>query len=104
MPQDKGSDQSSTTAPPDNANALPGGNLNTAGGKVKDANVADALKTVKLEDFKEVHKKPCVRDALLPGIGVGFAVGGIRAIMGGTFATISVLTGSNGHSLGIPGM
>lgn len=95
----KGSD-----APPENANTLPGANLNTAGGKVRDANVADALKAVKIDDFKEIHKKPCVRDAFLPGIGAGFAVGGVRAIMGGASAATSVLTRSNGHSLGIPSM
>ncbi len=95
----KGSD-----APPENANALPGGNLNTAGGKVRDANIADALKAVKIDDFKEVHKKPCVRDAFLPGIGAGFAVGGIRAIMGGSSAATLVLIRTNRHSLGIRSM
>jgi len=99
MSQGKGSD-----APPENANELPGGNLNTAGGKVRDANVADALKAVKVNDFKEIHKKPCVRDAFLPGIGAGFAVGGIRAIMGGTSAATSVLTRPNRHSPGIRSM
>jgi cytochrome c oxidase assembly protein subunit 20 len=70
-------------APP-NANALPGGSgLNTAGGKTKEAGVFDAVRSIKLEDFKEVHKKPCVRDSLLTGIGGGFGIGGIRAILGG---------------------
>lgn len=70
-------------APP-NANALSGGSgLNTAGGKTKEAGVFDALRSIKLEDFKEVHKKPCVRDSLLTGIGGGFGIGGIRAILGG---------------------
>ena len=68
---------------PENANALLGGAINTAGGKVKNTTLIDAVKTIKLEDFKEVHKKPCARDALLAGIGAGFGVGGIRAIMGG---------------------
>lgn len=68
---------------PENVNALPGGGLNTAGGKPKDAGLLEALKSVRLEELKEVHKKPCVRDALLTGIGAGFGMGGIRAIMGG---------------------
>lgn len=76
----------SSTAPPENANELPGGNANTAGGQVRSAGVLDALKTIKVDEFKEIHKKPCVRDAFLPGIGAGFAVGGIRAIMGGMSA------------------
>lgn len=39
--------------------------------------------TVKLEDFKTFHRRPCVRDALLTGIVVGFSLGGVRASMGG---------------------
>lgn len=69
--------------PPENANDMPGASVHTAGGKVKDASIVDALKTIKLGDFKEVHKKPCVRDALLAGIGLGFGAGGVRAILGG---------------------
>lgn len=49
----------------------------------KDVGVVDVLKTIKLSEFKEVHKKPCVRDSLLTGIGGGFGIGGIRAIWGG---------------------
>ena len=69
---------------PENVNVLPGGSSNTAGGRVKDANVVDAIKTINPRDFREVHKKPCVRDAFLAGIGIGFGTGGIRAILGGT--------------------
>ena len=69
--------------PPENANALPGGNANTAGGHPKEVGIIDALKTVNLEEFAEVHRKPCVRDALLTGIGIGFGVGGLRGILGG---------------------
>lgn len=49
----------------------------------KEVGVVDVLKTIKLSEFKEVHKKPCVRDSLLTGIGGGFGIGGIRAIWGG---------------------
>lgn len=69
-------------APP-NANALAGGaGLNTAGGRTKQAGYFDALRRIQLSDFQEVHKKPCVRDALLTGIGGGFGIGGVRAILG----------------------
>lgn len=61
MPQGTGSNQSNTTIAPENANELPGGNVHTAGGKVKDANVVDALRTVNISEFKEFHKRPCVR-------------------------------------------
>lgn len=73
-------------APP-NANALPAGaGLNTAGGRTKEASYFDALRSIKSSDFQEVHKKPCVRDALLTGIGGGFGIGGVRAVLGGTLA------------------
>ena len=71
---------------PENANALPGGSSNTAGGKAKEASIFDALRSISLEDFKGVHKKPCVRDALMTGIGAGFGIGGVRSILGGRLA------------------
>ncbi|KAG2230995.1 hypothetical protein INT48_002774 [Thamnidium elegans] len=40
----------------------------------------DALKTVKLEDFKEVNRIPCARNALLYGIATGVTVGALRFI------------------------
>ena len=71
-------------AAPPNANALPGGaGLNTAGGRTKQAGYFDALRSIKFRDFEEVHTKPCVRDALLTGIGGGFGIGGVRAVLGG---------------------
>ncbi|KAK4997329.1 hypothetical protein LTR66_003231 [Elasticomyces elasticus] len=78
-----------TYKPPENANVLPGGTNNTAGGKVQDVGFIDVVKGIKLEEFKEVHKKPCVRDALMVGIGTGFAAGGIRAIFGMSIARAS---------------
>ncbi|KAG1057238.1 hypothetical protein G6F46_008826 [Rhizopus delemar] len=38
----------------------------------------DALKTIKLEDFKEVNKIPCSRNALLYGMAAGVTIGAIR--------------------------
>ncbi|KAF6235669.1 hypothetical protein HO173_006352 [Letharia columbiana] len=74
-------------APP-NANALPGGaGLNTAGGRTKEAGYFDALRSIQFSDFQEVHKKPCVRDALLTGIGGGFGIGGVRAVLGASVWT-----------------
>ncbi|KAI9829580.1 MAG: hypothetical protein M1819_006085 [Sarea resinae] len=70
------------TPPPESANVLPGGMSNTAGGRPQSAGFTDALKTVKVDDFKNVHKQPCVRDSLLTGITAGFGVGGIRAVLG----------------------
>ena len=72
-----------TPVAPENANALPGGGLNTAGAKVKEATFIDGLKSIRLSDLKEIHKKPCVRDSLMMGIGTGFAFGALRTVLGG---------------------
>ena len=68
------------------ANALPpGSGLNTAGSKLNNSNPTffDALKTVRMQDFTQVHMYPCVRESLLMGIGAGFGVGGVRGVLGG---------------------
>ena len=67
--------------PPQNANMLPGGTENTAGGQTKEIGLGDAIESIKMEDFTVIHKKPCVRDALMVGIGAGFGVGGVRALV-----------------------
>lgn len=96
MAGEKGQDQASSDhvstsmsnpRPPENANLLPGGNLNTAGGKIKEAGLIDAAKTVHISELQEVHKQPCVRDAFMTGIGAGFGIGGVRAILGGQPST-----------------
>lgn len=69
--------------PPQNANMMPGGTENTAGGQTKDIGLGDAIESIKMEDFTVIHKKPCVRDALMTGIGSGFGIGGVRALLGG---------------------
>ncbi|KAI9483321.1 MAG: hypothetical protein EXX96DRAFT_459889, partial [Benjaminiella poitrasii] len=38
----------------------------------------DALKTIKLEDFKEIKQIPCARNALLYGIVAGVTMGAVR--------------------------
>lgn len=91
-----------SVAPPD-ANALPAGaGLNTAGGRPKQASYFDALRSIQLSDFQEVHNKPCVRDALLTGIGGGFGISGVRAILGGSFTSSHLATyDADGYSLGM---
>ena len=70
----------------ENKQNLPGANRNNLVGKQKEAGIVDALKTIRLHDFKEVHKKPCTREGFLAGIGAAFATGGVRAILGGAYA------------------
>jgi cytochrome c oxidase assembly protein subunit 20 len=70
--------------PPESANALPeGSGQNTAGSKPPVARLSDAVKTLRVEDIKQVYMYPCVRESLLYGIGGGFGVGGVRALWGG---------------------
>ncbi|KAI8992050.1 hypothetical protein BDF20DRAFT_847953 [Mycotypha africana] len=63
----------------------------------------DALKTVKLDDFKEINKIPCARNSLLYGIVGGVTMGAIRFALKrsvptsanwavGSFCGISVVT------------
>lgn len=63
---------------------LAGGTQHTAGGKMPEVSFTTAFEGgLKWSDFTDLPKKPCVRDALLLGIGVGFALGGLRAIFRG---------------------
>ena len=87
--QDKRYETFSVPATPKNAHSLPSATKSTAGGKPTDTGLLQALKSIEPKDFKEVHKKPCHRDALLTGIGSGFGIGGVRAIMGGKSPLIS---------------
>ncbi|TGO14697.1 hypothetical protein BTUL_0049g00060 [Botrytis tulipae] len=69
--------------PPENANALPDGSgQNTAGAHKETPTLGAAVKTVRWQDFSQVHMYPCARESFLTGIGGGFAMGGIRAIFG----------------------
>lgn len=68
------------------ANGLPEGyGQNSAGRRPPNVSLTDAVKTVKVEDFKNIHTYPCVRDSILTGIGGGFAIGGTRMLFGSTF-------------------
>lgn len=68
---------------PTSANDLPqGSGQNTAGGHVEVPSLTEAVKTVRLGDFKQVHMYPCARDSFLSGIAGAFAVGGVRGLMG----------------------
>lgn len=76
-----GAKENETYSPPANANAMAGGTQHTAGGKVPEVTISNAFGgSLKMQDFYDLPKKPCVRDALLTGIGVGFALGGLRVV------------------------
>ncbi|KAK3071435.1 hypothetical protein LTR53_008640 [Teratosphaeriaceae sp. CCFEE 6253] len=90
------------TAPPQNANLLSGGTENTAGGKVVDPTVGNALAMVSWDGITALPSRPCVRDALLTGLGGGFVMGGVRAVFGAavwnacSWAVASTLLASSG--------
>ncbi|KAL8761003.1 MAG: hypothetical protein Q9184_002836 [Pyrenodesmia sp. 2 TL-2023] len=68
----------------ENVNSLPGSNGSKVGKQQPmNAGYIDAVKSIRLADFTEVHRKPCTREGFLMGIGAGFGVGGVRAILGG---------------------
>lgn len=69
--------------PEEPINVLPGANYNSAGGKPREATMADAFKTLSLSDLTTFYKTPCARDSLLVGMGAGFGIGGVRGILGG---------------------
>ncbi|KAL8912945.1 MAG: hypothetical protein Q9171_002144 [Xanthocarpia ochracea] len=71
----------------ENKESLQVANPNTYTGKHTEPGIVDALKTIRLQDFKEVHKKPCTREGFLAGIGAAFATGGVRAILGAPIFT-----------------
>jgi cytochrome c oxidase assembly protein subunit 20 len=76
--------QTYETFTPGTANALPAGaGQNTAGDRKEAPSLAQALHTVRLGDFAQVHMYPCARESLLMGIGGGFGIGGVRALLGG---------------------
>jgi cytochrome c oxidase assembly protein subunit 20 len=70
-----------TFKPPENANLMAGGTQHTAGGQVPEVNIWNALNVG--APLTEIHKRPCVRTALMTGIGVGVALGGVRFIFRG---------------------
>lgn len=50
----------------------------------KNTSYREAARTVQLSDFLEVHKMPCFRDAMLPGIAGGSGIGALRFVLGGS--------------------
>lgn len=71
------------SAAKESSNGLPWSAPIKAGGNTKNPTLSQALMTIKVDDFKSIHQRPCVRESLLVGIGVGFGAGGIRASLGG---------------------
>lgn len=73
--------ETKTYKPPENANMMAGGTEHTAGGKAPEVTFWNALQTG--APVTEIHKRPCVRDAFMVGMGGGAATGAIRIIWRG---------------------
>ncbi|KAF2155164.1 hypothetical protein K461DRAFT_292047 [Myriangium duriaei CBS 260.36] len=79
---DQWNDASTTKRSAGPANIMPGGTANTAGGeRPDDVDVVKAAKLISWDDWATLPTKPCVKDSLMTGIGSGFALGGVRAVM-----------------------
>jgi hypothetical protein len=87
--------QSLITAPPAQppaqrapANVMPGGTAHTAGGEKVDSagpSYLDVARNLPADYYLNFHKRPCVRESQLTGIGVGFVGGSLAAVMRSTF-------------------
>ncbi|KAL3482394.1 hypothetical protein BJX99DRAFT_216969 [Aspergillus californicus] len=65
--------------PEEPVNMLP----NATGKKATSPSVTDAIKSFSPFNNGSFYKAPCARDSLMLGIGAGFAVGGVRGVLGG---------------------
>ena|SRR5271170_1714545 len=68
--------------PEEPVNTLPGGMVNSAGGRPPEVTWRDAFKFSEA-DATRWYRTTCSRDSLLVGIGAGGAVGGLRFILTG---------------------
>lgn len=80
---DKTYENFNISAAKESSDGLPWSPHVDAQGNTKSPILSQALMAIRMEDFTSIHKKPCVREALLVGIGIGFGAGGIRASLGG---------------------
>jgi cytochrome c oxidase assembly protein subunit 20 len=77
-------DNSDTVSGTNSANTFPSGyGQNTEISNPEVSTLSEAAKSIRIEDFKKIHKYPCARDAFLTRIGGGFGIGGLRAMFGG---------------------
>ncbi|KAJ5551147.1 Cytochrome oxidase biogenesis protein Cox20 subunit [Penicillium sp. DV-2018c] len=71
--------------PEDPVNALAQATYKPRGKNPKDVSYSEIIGSVSLSEMSTVHKRPCARESLLTGIGVGFGVGGLRGVLKGRY-------------------
>ena len=85
--------------PEEPANALAKATYKPPGKNPKDVSYSEIIGSVSLSEMSNVHKRPCARESLMTGIGVGFGVGGLRGVLKGRpwpgLRTVSIWNGTN---------
>lgn len=69
--------------PEEPANALAKATYKPQGKDPKDVSYSEIIGSVSLSEMSTIHKRPCARESLMTGIGVGFGVGGLRGVLKG---------------------
>jgi cytochrome c oxidase assembly protein subunit 20 len=69
--------------PEEPANALAKATYKPPGKNPHEASYSEIIGTVSLSELSTVHKRPCARESLMTGIGIGFGVGGLRGVLKG---------------------
>ena len=77
--------------PDEPINTMPGGMVNTAGGRPAAVTWRDAFKFSKFSKRDlDFYRTQCARDSLLVGIGAGGGIGGLRIILKGRPASNAI--------------
>ncbi|KAJ5878629.1 hypothetical protein N7455_002094 [Penicillium solitum] len=71
--------------PEEPANALAKATYKPRGKNPKDVPYSEIIGTFPVSEMTTLHKRPCARESLLTGIGVGFGVGGLRGVLKGRY-------------------
>ena len=70
--------------PDEPVNTMPGGMVNSAGGRPAEVTWRDAFRNpFATKDGRRFYQVPCAKDSLLVGIGGGASIGGVRFILKG---------------------
>lgn len=73
-------------SPEEPANILPQAKYSNSAelNKQHDLSIKEIVKSGNgISDIKSFYKAPCARDSLMLGMGAGFGIGGVRAVIGG---------------------
>lgn len=69
--------------PEERVNVLANASYKTPGKNPKDVTYSEVIGEISISELSSVYKRPCGRESLLTGIGAGFGIGGVRAVIGG---------------------